>query len=210
MGKVKKKGCTYTLPVAWSQGRHFISYDWGVTQLTKKEKKVVRRTFRLVREVADYKKGLVVQEACDDGDQEYKSINHDDFVKFDDHGKYFEDNEVGYSRKAVEDNPSYFAEVFEAVSRYLTKEELAEWNSYQAKSGGKPVTATDLLSHAERLRRAKISKAAKRRWAAKRASQEANFQIPTVQAAGKWSSYTKAKRSRAAKLSWARRRANRG
>lgn len=88
-----------------------------------KETKVGRRTFKLVKDTADLKKGAIVQEACDDGDQEYKLLDRNTYFKFDDYETYF-DGTPEFTRKSVEENPKYFVEVFPATEAYLTKEEV--------------------------------------------------------------------------------------
>lgn len=148
-----------------------------------------RRTFKLIVNIPNVKKGALFQEKCDDGDQDYVLLDKS-------YQKHHYQNEDGgremQPREAVEKEPKFFVEVFSVTNDYMTKEELAEWKAFQAKRGGKVV---DSLSAGERTRRAKISAAAKKRWAAKRTAQ-----VPSVFAAD-------SRRSIAMKRAWRRRKA---
>ncbi len=164
---------------------------WGMYKINGRKSKVNgRRTFKLLKDTPTVKKGALYQEACSDGDQEYVLLNGTD-TKDTLGGANFQ--QPIYDRTLVEES-YFFEEVFKVNPEYMTKEELSEWKDFQSRRGGKPVTAQDLLSKAERLRRAKISEAAKKRWASRRMAQ-----VPTVAA--------ESPRSIAMKRSWRRRKA---
>ena len=86
-----------------------------------------RKTYKLIKELPELKKGALLQEKCDDGTQDFKALD-DDFVKYtNEHGKrVFE-----YPRQAVENEPSYFVEVFKVTPQYMTREELDQWEEFK-------------------------------------------------------------------------------
>lgn len=86
-----------------------------------------RRTFRLTKETADLKKGAILQEKCDDGDQDYTVLD-ESFIKY--------ENEEGrkvveYPRGAVEKEPKWFEEVLPLTEAWGTKEELKAFKEFQ-------------------------------------------------------------------------------
>lgn len=89
-----------------------------------------RKTFRLKKNTATFKKGLVVQEACDDGTQEYVALNHEDYFKFSDFDKYFYGRTPQFTRESVEQNPEWFEEVFPATEAWLTSDEKEKLEKY--------------------------------------------------------------------------------
>lgn len=96
-----------------------------------------RRTFRLLRENHELKKGALVQEACDDGTQDYVTPDgYQDFIKYED-----EDGERGvrYPRESVENEPKWFVEVFKANPEYQTKEEQTAFKEFNTKRVTKTV-----------------------------------------------------------------------
>lgn len=100
--------------------------DWHkeYTKLvTDKGENMSRRTFRLIKDAPEIKKGILVQENCDEGNQEYVTLNMDKFMRFDDWTKYFSSPSNSFSRDTVEQNPEWFEEVFPATEQWLTKEE---------------------------------------------------------------------------------------
>lgn len=98
------------------------------------ETKMARRTFKLLKDSPQVKKGALYQEACDDGDQKYVLITPES-LKFEDHGVYF--NDAGASRDAVEKSPKWFVEVFPASETYLTKAELEAFKKFMKKATSK-------------------------------------------------------------------------
>ncbi|OCC19432.1 hypothetical protein AS590_25905 [Prescottella equi] len=86
-----------------------------------------RRTFKLTKELPELAKGALVQEKCDDGDQDYTVLDQS-FIKYEDeHGR----KTVTYPRKAVEDEPSYFVEVFAVEPAYMTQDELDRFEAFK-------------------------------------------------------------------------------
>lgn len=97
--------------------------------LVTRRKEVKRRTYRLIKDLPGLSKGLLVQEACDDGDQEYVSINHDDFMKFEDWSNFFD--KASFSREEVEQNPTWFEEVEQS---WFSKIQLATYKAFVNKN----------------------------------------------------------------------------
>ena len=82
-----------------------------------------RRTFKVVKETPELKVGTIVQEECDDGDQDY--------VTLDEKGNKFKDQTgTRYSRHVVEKQPMWFEEVFPAVDIYLSKDDLKKFKAF--------------------------------------------------------------------------------
>jgi len=91
----------------------------------------VKRTFRLIKDIPDFKAGLLVQEACEDGDQSYDSINGEEFCAVDDWNDYFTDECLtSFTRKCVETQPKWFEEV---NSVYMSKKEQKEFRLKEKK-----------------------------------------------------------------------------
>lgn len=105
----------------------------------EEEKRMGRRTFRLVKETAEFKKGTLVQEACDDGDQEYRVLN-DTGAKFDDLDDY--DLPKAFSRKTVEENKAFFEEVFPVEPAFMNAAELEAYQGFVAGLKKKTVKKT--------------------------------------------------------------------
>jgi hypothetical protein len=101
----------------------------------------MRKTYKLLKDLPEHRKGLVVQEACDDGDQEYVSLTHDASIVVDDYARFFGDNVIKFSRKAVEDQPQWFVEVFEVEPQYMTRDELDQWEAFKRGKTGHTTTA---------------------------------------------------------------------
>lgn len=82
-----------------------------------------RRTFRLLKDTPDTKKGALFQERCDDGDQDYQILCEFEeshvTAPFEDGGRG-----VTYGRDAVENRPKWFVEVYKVNPEYMTQEEL--------------------------------------------------------------------------------------
>jgi len=89
-----------------------------------------RRTFKALKAFPGVKKGQLFQEQCDDGTQPYSPLKGSDTEGLD---IEFED------RKIVEQNPSWFVEVFEVSPRYMTKEEVDMWTAFHTKQVGKKI-----------------------------------------------------------------------
>lgn len=91
-----------------------------------KQEKTTMRTFRLLKELPELKKGALVQTK----NSGYAPINDSDI-------KY---TSVFYSSGAVEKEPTFWVEVFQPMSQWLTKEELAKFNAtVGAKKRGRPL-----------------------------------------------------------------------
>ncbi|MDI9934725.1 hypothetical protein QM806_04550 [Rhodococcus sp. IEGM 1351] len=103
--------------------RYFILLKEGAARMA-------RSTYKLIRDLPELKKGAIVQEKCDDGDQDYTVLDAS-FIKYEDENGR---KSVTYPRKAVEDEPKYFVEVFPVEPNYMTREELDQWKAFQAKT----------------------------------------------------------------------------
>jgi hypothetical protein len=111
---------------------HAEAFDEATLILRKGQPSMTRRTFKLLKETPDAKKGALYQEDCDDGTQDYSLITAE-------HIKYpasdsLEDFSETYSREAVEKQPKWFIEVFQVLPEYATKEEIA---AFKTKAGKK-------------------------------------------------------------------------
>lgn len=98
-------------------------------------KPMARRTFKLLKDTPDVKKGALYQEQCDDGTQPYELLtkgNHTDG----------DASSVYVTRSIVEDQPQWFVEVFKVTPEYMTKNELDKWNEFNKK----PVTRKYTMS----------------------------------------------------------------
>lgn len=147
----KDQICTITsvnpnIKCEWSDNRHSTlsvdgDYCFGAYKVEDNngEKPMTRRTFKLLKDTADYYKGLLVQEACDAGDQEYASLNHGEKVIKDDISHFFDDNTVRYSRKTIEEQPNWFVEVFKVEPEYMTEVELTNYKAFLASKTKKAV-----------------------------------------------------------------------
>lgn len=116
---------------------------------------MARRTFKLIKELPELTKGALVQEKCDDGDQDYTVLDQS-FIKYEDeHGR----KSITYPRKAVEEEPTWFTEVFKVSPEYMTQYELDQFEAFKAaqtpKRGRKPNSTT-----AKATRTKKVTKAA--------------------------------------------------
>lgn len=87
--------------------------------------KMGRETYRLLKDTPELKKGAIVQEMCDDGTQDFRSINDSD-MKFDGNTDY-----TIYDRKAVESQPEWFERVYPATeTAWLNKEEIKKFKEF--------------------------------------------------------------------------------
>lgn len=111
--------------------------------ITNGEIPMKRRTFKLTKELPELTKGALVQEKCDDGDQDYTVLDQS-FIKYEDeHGR----KTVTYPRKAVEDEPNYFVEVFAVEPAYMTQDELDQFEAFKI-SAKKPAKRTSIKTAA--------------------------------------------------------------
>lgn len=115
-------------------GKRNGDYAGKEIELVKSEEKttMARRTFRQRKDSPELKKGTLVQEACDDGNQEYRVLDITKYYRFDDWSKYFNNPVYKLSRNAVEQNSDWFEEVFPATKDWLTKEELDTYREFVA------------------------------------------------------------------------------
>lgn len=120
--------------------------------ITAKENKVMaRRTFKLLKDTPDCKKGAIFQEECEDGTQPYVLITSDNSL---DTGIYKYN-----TRSLVEDAPNWFVEVFKVEPEYMTREEL---DRYHAFIKGKTATPKNpKVSIAKNINLGKVSKSVK-------------------------------------------------
>lgn len=93
------------------------------------DKPMAKRTFKQLKEDATLKAGALWQEECEDGTQPYSMITPESFKST---------GESSYSidtRSLVEDNPTWFVEVFKVEPEYMTQEELDRYHTFLS---GKP------------------------------------------------------------------------
>lgn len=88
-----------------------------------------RRTFRLLKELPDVKKGAIVQEKCDDGDQDYKVLDCQKYVKYEDENGSKEG--TVFPRGSIEKEPKFFEEVFPLTESWGTREEQKAFKEFQ-------------------------------------------------------------------------------
>lgn len=75
----------------------------------------MRKTYILLKDTPELKKGAILQEQCDDGDQDFICLNESD------HQKHKEDNvDTLYGRNTVMKQPEWFEEVMTVT---VTKKE---------------------------------------------------------------------------------------
>lgn len=98
-------------------------------------KSTQRKTYKLIKELPELKKGALLQEKCDDGTQDFKVLD-EAFVKYsDEYGR----KDFKYPRQAVENEPVYFVEVFAVTPAFMTQAELDQWDAFK-KAAAKPVS----------------------------------------------------------------------
>jgi hypothetical protein len=136
---------------------------------------VARRTFKLIKDTPTLTKDAILQEACDDGTQEYVVLNHE-AVKDLRPGVDIRRAAAIYDRSLVEDQPKWFVEVFAVEPQYMTREELDQWEAFKGSKTkrnytkkvveDKPVrkstwTPAKRKAHGEKIRAARAAKKAK-------------------------------------------------
>lgn len=85
-----------------------------------------RRTFKLLKETPSLTKGALFQEDCDDGTQPYSLITPEHRKsKTDQRRMNFTD------RSEVEDQPTWFVEVFQVEPQYMTASELEQFETFK-------------------------------------------------------------------------------
>lgn len=125
------------------RGRNWNVNPKQLEPITEGGDQVKRRTFKLTKELPELTKGALVQEKCDDGDQDYTVLDQS-FIKYEDEqGR----KTVTYPRKAVEDESNYFVEVFAVEPAYMTKEELDRFEAFKI-SAKKPAKRTSIKTTA--------------------------------------------------------------
>ncbi len=79
----------------------------------------MKKKYILLKETPDLKKGTIVEEECEDKDQNYKVIDKK-FYKF---PKYYKDITLYFQRDEVEKQPDWFQEIcqVEVPKRQLAK-----------------------------------------------------------------------------------------
>jgi hypothetical protein len=103
---------------------------------------MARKTYKLLKDLPDIRKGALFQEACDDGDQEYKMITTD-YFKYPESRRSvgIEDDDCNLDRDSVEKEPTWFVEVFPVTPPYLTQAELDQWEAFKAQKPAKRTVA---------------------------------------------------------------------
>ncbi|MHD0307445.1 hypothetical protein [Rhodococcus erythropolis] len=111
--------------------------------ITNGELPMKRRTFKLTKELPELTKGALVQEKCDDGTQDYIALDNSQIKYTLEDGR----KSLTYPRKAVEDEPNYFVEVFAVEPAYMTQDELDQFEAFKI-SAKKPAKRTSIKTTA--------------------------------------------------------------
>ena len=93
----------YTLEGQWES---FCEQELDLVK--RKSTMNTRRTFKLLKDTPEVRKGALFQEACDDGDQEYILLDHS-FIIPEDYFDFY--SNISFSRDTVEKQPAFFEEV---------------------------------------------------------------------------------------------------
>jgi len=144
-------------------------WDEDDLELIKGDNKVKeRRTFKLLKDTPDVKKGALYQEECEDGTQPYRLITKQD------HRDEQDASSIYVTRSLVEDQPQWFVEVFKTVPEYMTQTELTQWETFKKtgkRSVGRPKktveTSTGWTPERRKAHGKKIKAAWKKRNAAR-------------------------------------------
>lgn len=112
----------------WANGETFGSLNENNIILVRGSKPVARRTFRLLKETPEIKKGALFQEKCDDGTQDFTLLDTS-FAKY---AWQSGNSNTDYPRDAVTKQPKWFVEVFQVLPEYATKEELKKYEAKRA------------------------------------------------------------------------------
>ena len=120
---------------------------------------VKRRTFKLTKELPELAKGALVQEKCDDGTQDYIALDNSQIKYALEDGR----KSLTYPRKAVEDEPNYFVEVFAVEPAYMTQDELDQFEAFKisAKKPAKRTVKAPVKKPAGRPRKTPVTRAKK-------------------------------------------------
>lgn len=111
--------------VEWADGEtSYVDEDNMTLATAMQGEKVMRKTYRQIKETPDSHKGNIWQEACDDGTQEYISITPE-FIKGAETSICYPD------RSLVEDQPKWFVEVFQVEPQFMTREELDQFEAFK-------------------------------------------------------------------------------
>lgn len=105
-------------------------YDYRFELVTNKgDTPMARRTFKLLKELPDVRKGALFQERCDDGTQPYDLLTTDDYKG----SNWDNKSRLGFSDRALlENQPAWFVEVFPVSPQYMTQPELDEYKAFMA------------------------------------------------------------------------------
>ena len=117
---------------------HCISWyklaELPITSNSKENKPMGRRTFKQLKDTPKIRKGALWQEQCEDGTQPYEMITPE-----------YDRSEnkqtlVESTRSIVEEQPSWFVEVFKVEPEYMTREQLDAYQAFLGqKKRGRPV-----------------------------------------------------------------------
>ncbi|WP_218747432.1 hypothetical protein [Rhodococcus sp. FH8] len=141
-----KNYCSATNVQVWNHDRS----DWwpykasDLTLFNNGELNVKRRTFKLTKELPELTKGALVQEKCDDGTQDYIALDNSQIKYTLEDGR----KSLTYPRKAVEDEPNYFVEVFAVEPAYMTQDELDRFEAFKTTKAGQKSTARPVKTEA--------------------------------------------------------------
>lgn len=143
---------------SWKTGLGFYEYELELVTKGGDMKPTQRKTYKLMKELPELKKGALLQEKCDDGTQDFKVLD-EAFVKYsDEHGR----KDFKYPRQAVENEPGYFVEVFPVTPAFMTQAELDQWDAFK-KAAAKPAARKPRVAKvapAKATRGRKVKKAA--------------------------------------------------
>lgn len=103
-------------------------YEDNFELITRGDKPMARRTFKLIKSTPTMKAGAILQEQCDDGTQPYIMLNVDTHCLESNAAPRIE------NRALVEDAPKWFVEVFQVEPQFMTQVELDQWEAFKASS----------------------------------------------------------------------------
>ncbi|MGO4470371.1 hypothetical protein AB4Y95_00330 [Arthrobacter sp. M-10] len=89
---------------------------------------MARKTYKLIKETPELRKGALFQEACDDGTQEYVLLDHTAHKG----GSAPSGQRYAiFDRPLVENAPQWFVEVFQVEPQFMTATELEQWKAFK-------------------------------------------------------------------------------
>lgn len=82
----------------------------------------MQRTFKLLKNSVELKKGAILREKCDDGDQDFETISREHIKA--------QEGRCYYNRKNVINNPEWFEEVFSLGDIFFTQKVVDKFKKF--------------------------------------------------------------------------------